>query len=447
MMLKLPLTGSILAAALAFAQVADAATFIVNNTQDVPDSNTGDGICHAVGGVQGTCTLRAAIMEANALGGSHTILLPSGTYSLTRQGTGEDAALNGDLDVTANIQMANFTDNPPLVFGANSDRMFDVRPGASLSLFNINIAGGYANAAGNVHGGGVRVGLGASLTLNRVVMSSNIGNIGGAIYNDGAVTITDSEFFNNAVTDTHTLLDFVNGAAILSRGTLSIERSSFHNNGLVPGADGINFITTGFAIHARATGPANPSVTMVNTTVADNVTNGVRSESVPLSIQLSTIANNNQRGLRFTTADGITPNQLVIARTVIVDHGGTSCNGLSPQPWNSIANQFNASDDESCGFSGNTDHQNIAYPFFGPLANHGSRTPVLIPRPESPIVDGGSVICIPSCVDQRGKTRPVDGNLDGSARTDIGAVEFDPDSDPVAPPQGPSIFANGFEAP
>lgn len=46
------------------------ATFFVNTNVDLPDLNTGDGICSA--GVKG-CTLRAAIMEANAIAGQDAI--------------------------------------------------------------------------------------------------------------------------------------------------------------------------------------------------------------------------------------------------------------------------------------------------------------------------------------------------------------------------------------
>ncbi len=44
-----------------------AGLFVINSRLDDPDNNPGDGICATAGAV---CTLRAAIMEANALGGS-----------------------------------------------------------------------------------------------------------------------------------------------------------------------------------------------------------------------------------------------------------------------------------------------------------------------------------------------------------------------------------------
>src|ERR1700720_4241405 len=65
-----------------------AASFTVNSHNDQVDANIGDGTATTS---SGTCTLRAAIQEANALasGGPHTITLPAGNYDLTIAGEGE----------------------------------------------------------------------------------------------------------------------------------------------------------------------------------------------------------------------------------------------------------------------------------------------------------------------------------------------------------------------
>lgn len=52
------------------AMPAPAATFTVDSTADTVDINPGDGIC---ADVNGACTLRAAVMEADALGGASTV--------------------------------------------------------------------------------------------------------------------------------------------------------------------------------------------------------------------------------------------------------------------------------------------------------------------------------------------------------------------------------------
>ncbi|MCQ3929406.1 MAG: hypothetical protein DPW16_03020 [Chloroflexi bacterium] len=57
-------------------QVAHAAIFVVDSTADLPDANTGDGLCQTP---IGTCTLRAAIQQANALPGLDEIHFAIGT--------------------------------------------------------------------------------------------------------------------------------------------------------------------------------------------------------------------------------------------------------------------------------------------------------------------------------------------------------------------------------
>src|SRR5947208_11529776 len=73
-----------------------ASTYVVNSTADAPDADVGDGVCAAA---NGACTLRAAVMQANFTAGADNIILPAGTYTLTRAGD-DDAAVLGDLDIT-----------------------------------------------------------------------------------------------------------------------------------------------------------------------------------------------------------------------------------------------------------------------------------------------------------------------------------------------------------
>src|SRR5262245_53738946 len=78
------------------------AAFLVNATYDAVDVDPGDGIA---ADAQGNTTLRAAVMEANALTGEDAITLPSGTFSFSLRGPGEDAATTGDLDVTDSLMI------------------------------------------------------------------------------------------------------------------------------------------------------------------------------------------------------------------------------------------------------------------------------------------------------------------------------------------------------
>src|SRR5690349_12945245 len=58
---------------------AVAGRYQVDSTADDPDADPGDGRCTSAAG---DCTLRAAVMEANANPGS-TIVIPAGRYRLT----------------------------------------------------------------------------------------------------------------------------------------------------------------------------------------------------------------------------------------------------------------------------------------------------------------------------------------------------------------------------
>src|SRR4051794_16047804 len=60
-----------------------AVNFVVNVTADLPDLAPGNASCDVSAAPGDQCTLRAAIQEANALGGGpHAITLPPGPYTL-----------------------------------------------------------------------------------------------------------------------------------------------------------------------------------------------------------------------------------------------------------------------------------------------------------------------------------------------------------------------------
>ena len=82
MALAIPMTAPAWAIALALcalllATPAQAAVFVVNSAVDSVDALPGDGVC---ADASGACTLRAAVMETNALAGPDVVNLPGGTY-------------------------------------------------------------------------------------------------------------------------------------------------------------------------------------------------------------------------------------------------------------------------------------------------------------------------------------------------------------------------------
>src|SRR5690349_5388526 len=78
-------------------------SFSVNDLADGADDNVGDGICHTAAG---TCTLRAAIQEANASPAVDVITIPGNNsfpYTLSITGADEDNAATGDLDIVGAV--------------------------------------------------------------------------------------------------------------------------------------------------------------------------------------------------------------------------------------------------------------------------------------------------------------------------------------------------------
>ncbi len=164
-----------------FPLTVQAATFTVNSTADAVDANPGDGVCATAGGV---CTLRAAIMETNALPGADSVVLPAGTYLLTLTGAGEDNAATGDLDIRGDLTITGAGAATTIVDANTIDRVFHlIGPSATPITVNLNgitIQGGQAVLGS--HGGGIYVS-GANLSLsNSVIRNCSATLNGGGIY-------------------------------------------------------------------------------------------------------------------------------------------------------------------------------------------------------------------------------------------------------------------------
>ena len=95
---KLIVTGTL---SLALASMAAPATFTVNSPDDTADVNPGDGTCATTAGA---CTFRAAIQEANALGGSHNINFSIGSGAQTIIPTSPMPSITASLVIDATTQ-------------------------------------------------------------------------------------------------------------------------------------------------------------------------------------------------------------------------------------------------------------------------------------------------------------------------------------------------------
>src|SRR3972149_2832270 len=100
-------------------------TFTVDNSvDDFTDANSGDGLCNINVGAPVECTLRAAIQEANAWPGADYILVPAGNYQIGVNGTGENASVTGDYDITGQLTINGAGSAVTIIHGDDRDRVF-----------------------------------------------------------------------------------------------------------------------------------------------------------------------------------------------------------------------------------------------------------------------------------------------------------------------------------
>src|SRR5688572_1575800 len=160
---------------------AFADTMTVTLSTDVPDTNPGDGNCDSnpsVGGEQ--CTLRAAIMEANANSEADTITVNVDDIDLTSTAA-EDAG--GDLDVMTDTAVTTINGNGVVIEQDTEDRVFDVHFQANATLNDLTLQDGDGSEGGGLYNDG-------DATLTAVTLVNNFAFAGGGIFNSGVLTAT-----------------------------------------------------------------------------------------------------------------------------------------------------------------------------------------------------------------------------------------------------------------
>ncbi len=170
------------------AAVSSAASFTVNDSTDAPLTNSAGTSCASTDA--GNCTLRAAVQAADNTGGASTITLPAGDYKLTIPSTAAADPSTGDLDVgdggnDVALTVVGAGASSTTINANHIDRAFAVdAPGDALSLSDVSIVNGDAgvsSSSSNAH--------------------STHAGYGGAIYSDGALTVTDSTLNGNEAHD------------------------------------------------------------------------------------------------------------------------------------------------------------------------------------------------------------------------------------------------------
>ncbi|MEN8200583.1 MAG: hypothetical protein ABFR63_10985, partial [Thermodesulfobacteriota bacterium] len=242
---------------LLFPNGGTAKTFSVSSSEDAPDLNPGDGLCVAYliiipPFVVPFCTLRAAVEETNSLAGEDEIVLLAATYELGVEGTGEEWAATGDLDIRDSVTISGRGVKETIISGGGLDRIFDVHGSADrVTIRDLSLQNGKILSASG-QGGAIRNS--ASLTLTGVVVSENYGDGTSGIYNEGSCRLQRCSVFLNEsgkggvlwngtggtmrleqTTLRHNLS--TSGAYLVNRGFLSLVNSTVSNNGTASGAE------------------------------------------------------------------------------------------------------------------------------------------------------------------------------------------------------------------
>lgn len=425
-----------------------ALTFDVDTEVDGPDANPGDGICATL---VGPCTLRAAIEEANALGGAHTINLPQGYYHA------------GNHVVTADISILGPSGLPvgdrPAVIGGGPT--FVINIGARLSMADTSILFGDSTSgltAGCVENAG-------EFELTNGGLYACTGRIGGAIYNQGTLTMTGCEVEDSDALDigasgdggglynyssgTATLTEVVfrrntaatDGGAIFNLGSLSLIDSWLDDNeagdeggGLWSGVEAnLTRVTVSRNVCSPPLGNeggginAQGTLTLTNVTIHSNTTGGVGGG---LFLEFGTFGLVNVT--IFNNSDGLAtgPDATVQLVNTLFINPPANCSLLN-SPVTSFGHNMEAFGG-TCGLDGPGDLVNISSLGTRGIGLYGGFGETLLLSPGSTGIDDGDNAWAPP-TDQRGAPR-VDGDRDGVVTADIGAAEAD------------EIFWDGFES-
>jgi CSLREA domain-containing protein len=448
----------VLALATTAAVLAPQAAFAKTYT-DTRTNDPAPGACQAH-----DCSLREAVLAANAHAGSDKVVLPNHrhAYELTIPGTGEAGAMDGDLDVTNNPLQVDHPGKGRATIRGNgiAERIFDVFTGAPTTFDRVVITGGTnqspvfegggirsdadlvflgSRIAGNTsvhHGGGIGLENGAGLRLIRSTVANNhttSGDGSGIDGDTGAVVIKRSRIVGNGSSSNGGAMYFFSQeASLISKSTIAGNQAA--------GQGGAIF---------QSTSLTDPALRIVGSTLSGNhgdtgggaisVFNG------RLSLTNSTVAGNRTAdlgGAIWNAGGQVTANAITVARNVAGPAGGGLFYG-SGAPGFDVRNSLIALNHLGSGTrndcAGDEAFDSLGHnlvstlgpagscqgfdqpgdlvrsqPKIGPLANNGGPTKTVALKKHSPAIGKANRHTAPGR-DQRGKKR--------DRRPDIGAFE------------------------
>ncbi len=320
---------------------------------------------------------------------------------------------------TVNISVAGFYTNTYTAsdgngYSATNTRVVFVRPPATLMVLNNNDSGAGSlrqaitdaesgatiNFTNTLSGGDI------VLTSTELLLNKNLTIDASSLTNGITLNGNDDGYrvFNIAsgTTNVLTALTIVNGApfgnggGIINSGNLSLNHCTVANNSA----------SSGGGIYNSGT------LTLHQCTLSGNY------------------ANSFGGGIRNTVSGTLTLNQCTLSgnRANTGTGGGIGNIGTLNLTNTIVAGNTAASSDDIAGSTTTSGGVNLTsgFPMLAALGNYGGPTPTMPPLPGSPAIDGCTNGSPAFATDQRGFARVVDGDFNGTAVADIGAVEFAP---------------------
>ncbi len=436
-----------------FAGSALGAGFTVDSLGDSGDSNPGNAVC--AGG--GSCTLRAAIEEANALAGPDSI-----DFSVTGViDAGSELAISTQMTITG-PGPDDLTVRRPA--SAAGDYRIFLAQNNSGQVFGATIAGmEIAGGASQLGGAGVAVGGPTQLVLRDVTVRDNavrgfLAQGGGILVGSvGSVYLVDSTVRDNIAAGLQAD-GLQNGGSgmgggiyasgtLIARGSTISGNSTTAANGKSPGGHGGN--STGGGIWTVK------EANLESTTISGNSATspgsageggfpgvatggGIHAQSGRTDLNGVTLAGNNSTsGGNLYAGTGAA--EVYLQSSIVANGGGLSNCAISPGAAAINSQGHNLGTDASCNLTAGTDIGGD--PSLGPLQLNGGSTETHAIQRSSPAVDAGfrsaglqsllGITLTSDFTDQRGEPRPFDfadePNASGGDGTDIGAFEVQAD--------------------